>query len=257
MWWEEDMKIRNYVAAAVATIFYFVSVLPTSADPVPLTGGELSLTFEGGPSVSGLRFVSHGWLINSTTPVGGNTKVAWDDFCTGCGSDTVPFNALIGGTISWSPELGPDAKGTVYGVEFPSSRDIIGDEYGTLLLLPELTFTLNPFTVPADYTGSPATLDTTFNVRGTLEGRDLRTDQSFVFRDAITGRGTATFQFSSESATEFSLPGVNFMFEPTDAAPVAEPATLLLFGTGIAGVLARARKRNTAKGAGAVERCRR
>jgi hypothetical protein len=216
------MVVRLLRIAAVCIPIILSSTSAAMADPVVVTRGEVGVSAS---FVSTFWFVSAWWNISSTEPIGGDTSVAWNDICLDC---PVTSGDRLGGGAIWNSSPGPDAKGTVYGEEFPSWISGGEDEYGTLLLLPDLQFTITPFTFqPGSVDGS---VSTTFRMSGWLEGRDLRADQSFVFRDAVAGSGRVYFDVIDQGGGSFELHRASFDFAP--ASPVPEPTTLFLVAAG-------------------------
>lgn len=73
----------------------------------------------------------------------------------------------------------------------------------------------------------------------------LRPERGFF--GIVTDVAIASIRFTSQPAGPTQSPGIplidNFSFGQRQAAPVPEPATILLLGTGLAGIAARARRR--------------
>lgn len=87
---------------------------------------------------------------------------------------------------------------------------------------------------PTDGSASP------FSLTGHLQLFDLTTG-AILFDRPITGAGTATWQFITTPFGGRLLSGATYEF--TDTAPIPEPATMVLIGTGLAGLIAARRRR--------------
>jgi hypothetical protein len=135
-----------------------------------------------------------------------------DEFVTaGVNTDGPPQNLLspsFGGTWEWTP-----TGGTPEMVIFSSN----------------LTFDTTPSTTP-----------NAFFLSGTLTITE-RITATPLFSNMVTGSGMATWQFITDPFGARIPSGVTYEFD--NVAPVPEPATMILIGTGLAGLAARYRKR--------------
>jgi hypothetical protein len=97
-----------------------------------------------------------------------------------------------------------------------------------------------------DFRGGPTSIDTRSGGAGVVRGPFTFTglfngflDGQQVFSRTTTGQGHASLRFLAGGANQ----GVSLTFTD-DAAPVPEPATLVLFATGAAGIAVRRRRRS-------------
>ncbi|HEY0099945.1 MAG TPA: PEP-CTERM sorting domain-containing protein [Pyrinomonadaceae bacterium] len=185
------------------------------AVPLVITGGTATTPIglnNFNLNVTGLNFSFHG----------SNTSSGETQLCGLCQP-----GRQFGGTfpVRIDTILNLTYNGTTYrpGVGYVV---ISGDNFITLPLL----------TVPADY--SPIVSPFSFIGRITVDP----SDGSAPFTFDLTGAGTATFIFLPVNNGTSSLVQATFAFAPPPE-PVPEPATLLLLGTGLAGVVAKVRRR--------------
>ena len=213
-------QIRLFTALVIFTFF----LLPPAvrAADVAFTSGSLSVTgFSGEPVFS---FAGQGLTVTGT---GGAGRVEAAQRCRPCfAGDTIWLLSRFEDDLGFGPA-------TVDGVS-----------YQRLIYRGSLVFGTDAFVmVPLDARPS-LTLTTPFAKGGTMLG--FTPSLELIFLRGVSGQGTATLQLIRDgSSGGYNFQSITYTFGTAPTA-VPEPTTLLLLGTGLAGVGAAVRKRRKA-----------
>jgi len=192
-----------------------------SADPIQVTAGSAFMYWDGTGSFATLQ--------------GSGLNVVTDTYNGGL----LGFNA---GTAQLD---GGVTFGTLGAMQHPWNVTVGGTDY-VAFLDGFLSFDTEPFVAPPPTSATPAsvTFSTPFTMSGRLRGSSgPQGTGSVLFDVQLAGGGTASTAARPIVPNAYLVnSGVRYEFGAAELGATPEPATLLLMGTGLAGVFLRRRR---------------
>jgi hypothetical protein len=197
--------------ALLSLIFLVVLSSVAHADPIVITGGRANI-------VNPVGF-----------PAFGNFSLFAPGFSAGGAGENRGGLTVINGSFFRGAFMSGDTSGS-----------------GTLLGT-RLNFTLAPFELPDPGSSSNvAFVNTAFTMTGVVTVRALAPNLPILFTSEVSGSGFALITYQRNGPNSFIPSNITYFFGATE--PIPEPATLVLLGTGLAGIAARVRRQRKNSG---------
>ncbi len=220
------MTVMPILATALLTLVIAAAPRTAAADPIAITSGSLVLTQQGGV----LHMEGARGLAVDARGVGRASIIECGPITLCAAGSTVTLNAgWVGSDLGGTASIDGETFTVALGTQTTGALSAIFT--GSILL-------------PAFAGDEPVSVTAPFNFVGILSyPAPLGTVPPSPVD--LIGRGTATVDLTRTSFRPdgWTVSGVTYVFEPFDAEPIPEPTTIILVGSGLAGLVARRRAR--------------